>query len=625
MPTVSNHNGSANGAHPPSPPHPPAKPDAVQKGGPFDLAEMERLANEMFRAMPGAFLPGMNREELDPVRLDAERAALRPPAVTPPPVNGQMTDAQAALGGLAAELAQARPGRHDAGAGESPERWSYVLDASRPAAAPPPGSLPPSTTSGILALSGEPIPLAELGLAAGPRGAIGDPFGGTSYFVREARGRVPAVKTSIPGPLVAMAAPDTAHPGFDVDAVRGQFPVLAETVHGHRLVWLDNGATTQKPQAVIDRLSEFYRHENSNIHRGAHALAARATDAYEGARDTAARFLHAPSSDEIVFVRGTTEAINLVAQSWGASNVGPGDEILITWLEHHANIVPWQQLCQQTGARLCVAPVDDHGQVMLDEFERLLSDRTRIVAFSHVSNVLGTITPARELTDLAHRYGARVLIDGAQAVSHMPVDVQLLDSDWYAFSGHKVFGPTGIGVLQGKRELLNAMPPWQGGGNMIRDVTFEHTEYQTAPERFEAGTASIADAAGLGAALEYVNRLGRENIARHEHELLNYATAALQGVPGLELIGTAPEKAAVLSFVLGGLSPEQVGAELDRDGIAVRAGHHCAQPIIRRFGHQGTVRASLALYNTCADVDALIASLSRIATRSADVPSGVHP
>jgi cysteine desulfurase/selenocysteine lyase len=432
------------------------------------------------------------------------------------------------------------------------------------------------------------------------------------------------VALAIAGPQEATAAPG-AHPGFDVDAVRGEFPLLAETVNGHPLVWLDNGATTQKPRAVIDRLSEFYRHENSNIHRGAHELAARATDAYERARDTAARFLHASSSDEIVFVRGTTEAINLVAQAWGPNNVGPGDEILITWLEHHANIVPWQQLCQQTGARLCVAPVDDRGQVMLDEFERLLSERTRIVAFSHVSNVLGTVVPAREMTELAHRYGARVLIDGAQAVSHIPVDVQLLDGDWYAFSGHKVFGPTGIGVLHGKREVLNAMPPWQGGGNMIRDVTFEHTEYQTAPERFEAGTASIADAVGLGAALEYVERLGRENIARHERELLSYATAALHTVPGLELIGAAPEKAAVLSFVLHGLSPEEVGAELDRDGIAVRAGHHCAQPIVRRFGHESTVRASLALYNTCADVDALIAALSKVATRSADLPTRAHP
>jgi cysteine desulfurase / selenocysteine lyase len=396
-------------------------------------------------------------------------------------------------------------------------------------------------------------------------------------------------------------------------------------VHGRPLIWLDNGATTQKPDAVIERLSHFYRHENSNIHRGAHEMAARATDAYEDAREKIARFLHASCSDEVVFVRGTTEAINLVAQAWGRANVGPGDEVLITWLEHHANIVPWQQLCQTTGARLRVAPVDESGQVMLDEYGRLLSDRTRIVAFSHVSNALGTITPAQEMTALAHRHGARVLIDGAQAVSHMPVDVQLLDADWYAFSGHKVFAPTGIGVLYGKLDLLNATPPWQGGGNMIRDVTFERTLYQPAPARFEAGTTSIADAVGLGAALDYLQRIGMENIARYEHELLAYATAQLAAIPGLELIGTAPEKAAVLSFVLNSMTPEEIAQALDHEGIAVRAGHHCAQPIVRRFGHDGTVRASLAFDNTCNDIDALTAALRHIATRTVELPiAGEH-
>jgi cysteine desulfurase / selenocysteine lyase len=354
-------------------------------------------------------------------------------------------------------------------------------------------------------------------------------------------------------------------------------------------------------------------------------MAARATDAYEAARDSAARFLHAPSSEEIVFVRGATEAINLVAQSWGRANVGPGDEILITWLEHHANIVPWQQLCESSGAMLCVVRADDSGQVMLDEYQRLLSDRTKLVAFSHVSNALGTITPVREMTELAHARGARVLVDGAQAVSHMPVDVQALDVDWYALSGHKVFGPTGIGVLYGKRELLNSMPPWQGGGNMIQDVTFERTLYQPAPVRFEAGTMSIADAVGLGTALDYVQRIGRENIASHEHELLGYATSRLLEIPGLTLIGTAPEKAAVLSFVLDGFTPEEVGEALDHDGIAVRAGHHCAQPIVRRFGHEGTVRASLALYNTCEDVDAMIESLRRIDTRTVEPPLSAQP
>jgi cysteine desulfurase/selenocysteine lyase len=505
------------------------------------------------------------------------------------------------------------------------EQWSYLLDVARPERSGP-APLPPSTGGGALALSGDPMSLSELGLAGVPRGALEDPFAGSYYFLEEAPRltTAPEAAEAVAGHSAAGAVrPGSAHPGFDVDALRGDFPVLAESVHGRPLVWLDNGATTQKPEAVIERLDHFYRHENSNIHRGAHELAARATDAYEDAREQAARFLHVPSSDEVVFVRGTTEAINLVAQAWGRANVGPGDEILITWLEHHANIVPWQQLCQATGARLCVAPVDHSGQVMLDEYERLLSDRTRIVAFSHVSNALGTITPAREMTELAHRYGARVLIDGAQAVSHMPVDVQLLDSDWYAFSGHKVFGPTGIGVLHGKRDLLNSMPPWQGGGNMIRDVTFERTLYQPAPVRFEAGTTSIADAVGLGAALAYVQRIGMENIARHEHELLIYATAGLTGIPGLQLIGTAAEKAAVLSFLLDGFTPEEVGEALDREGIAVRAGHHCAQPIMRRFGHEGTVRASLAFYNTCEDIDALIAALRRIATRSVELPNGI--
>ena len=392
-------------------------------------------------------------------------------------------------------------------------------------------------------------------------------------------------------------------------------------MHGRPLVWLDNGATTHKPEAVIERLAAFYRHENSNVHRGAHEMAARATDAYEHARAQVARFLHASCSDEIVFARGTTEAINLVAQAWGTENVGSGDEVLITWLEHHANIVPWQQLCQATGAQLRVAPVDSTGQVLLEEYERLLSDRTRIVAFAHVSNALGTITPAREMVELAHRRGARVLIDGAQAVSHMPVDVQALDADWYALSGHKVFGPTGIGALYGKLDVLNAMAPWQGGGSMIRDVTFERTLYQAAPERFEAGTPNIADAAGLSAALDYVQRIGMETIAAYEQSLLAYATAELLRIPGLALIGTAAEKAAVLSFVIDGFTPEQIGVALDQEGIAVRAGHHCAQPILRRFGHEATVRASLAFYNTRADVDALVGALHRIAARAVDLPA----
>ncbi len=418
---------------------------------------------------------------------------------------------------------------------------------------------------------------------------------------------VPAAHVPAPLPLSV-----PARPALDAEAIRRDFPILSERVHGRPLVWLDNGATTQKPQAVIDRLAYFYAHENSNIHRAAHELAARATDAYEAARNKVVRFIGASSSDEIVFVRGATEAINLVAQSWGRQHIGPGDEIVVTWLEHHANIVPWQQLCEQVGARLRVAPVDDSGQVILSEYERLLGPRTRLVSFTQVSNALGTVTPAHEMVRIAHRYGARVLVDGAQAVSHMPVDVGALGCDWYVFSGHKMFAPTGIGVLYGRRELLGATQPWQGGGNMIADVTFERTVYQDAPARFEAGTGNIADAVGLGAAIDYLLGVGMENVNRYEHDLLLYTGRALAEVPGLRIVGNAAQKAGVISFVLHGRSSEDVGKALDREGIAVRSGHHCAQPILRRFGLETTVRLSLALYNTCADIDALRAALLRI-------------
>jgi cysteine desulfurase/selenocysteine lyase len=399
---------------------------------------------------------------------------------------------------------------------------------------------------------------------------------------------------------------------LDARLIRQDFPILQERVHGRPLIWLDNAATTQKPNAVIDRLSAFYRHENSNIHRAAHTLAARATDAYESAREKVRRFLNASSTREIIFVRGTTEGINLVAQSWGRRNVQEDDEVVITWLEHHANIVPWQQLCSEKGARLRVAPVNDRGEVILEEYEKLLSPRTRIVSFSQVSNALGTITPAHEMVEMAHRHGARVLLDGAQAVSHMRVDVQALDCDFYVFSGHKIFGPTGIGAVYGKLDVLDHMPPWQGGGNMIVDVTFEKTIYNVSPARFEAGTGNIADAVGLGAALDYVEQIGMESIANYEHDLLNYATTGLLTVPGLRLIGTAREKAGVLSFVLDDVRTEDVGAALNQEGIAVRSGHHCAQPILRRMGVEGTVRPSLALYNTYEDIDALVAALLRL-------------
>ena len=403
-----------------------------------------------------------------------------------------------------------------------------------------------------------------------------------------------------------------AHRQFDVTSIRRDFPILNEKIHGRPLIWLDNAATTQKPQAVIDRLSFFYEHENSNIHRAAHELAARATDAYEDARSKVSHFLNAPSSKEIVFVRGATEAINLVAQSWGRQHIGKDDEIVISWIEHHANIVPWQILAAEKGARLRVIPVDDSGQILLDEYEKLLNSRTRLVSFTHVSNALGTITPVQQMVQMAHRYGARVLVDGAQAVSHMRVDVQQLDADFYVFSGHKVFAPTGIGVLYGKPDALADSPPWQGGGNMIADVTFEKTLYQPPPFRFEAGTGNIADAVGLGTAIAYLDIIGMENISRYEHELLVYATEELLKIPGLCIIGTAKEKAGVLSFVLDGYKTEDVGAALNREGIAVRSGHHCAQPTLRRFGQETTVRPSLALYNNYEDIDAMITALRRL-------------
>jgi cysteine desulfurase / selenocysteine lyase len=432
-------------------------------------------------------------------------------------------------------------------------------------------------------------------------------------FLNEVRQLAPAGSGMDADRLIAptpvLSGLNLSSTAFDVQAIRRDFPILQERVHGKPLIWLDNAATTQKPQSVIDRLSHFYLHENSNIHRAAHELAARATDAYEAAREKVRRFINAPTVREIVFVRGATEGINLVSQSWGRQHLQKDDEIVITWLEHHANIVPWQMLCAEKGAKLRVVPVDNTGQVLLDEYQRLLSQKTRLVAFAQVSNALGTVTPVQAMIEMAHRYGAKVLLDGAQAVSHIPTDVQGFDCDFYVFSGHKMFAPTGIGVVYGKTEALENSPPWQGGGNMIQDVTFEKTTYQPPPGRFEAGTGNIADAVGLGAAIDYLDRIGMANISRYEHDLLLYATEQLQRVPGLRLIGTAKERAGVLSFILDGYRSEDVGAALNRQGIAVRAGHHCAQPILRRFGVESTVRPSLALYNTCEEIDALAAAL----------------
>lgn len=577
-----------------------------------DVLTLAQLAGEFFAALPGS--------------PPAAPTAPTPPRATGPVIasgSGSPTLAPAAPPGEA-PAASGVPRGHSAAPGV-PQGYAAAL----PTLAAP--SAPSSSSPYYFLDSGNGYPSAS-GLSV-PHSLAAQPFGfpgetalrelladidhrprdraapangsGHFYFLDPAADGRPA-----------RSAPQAAsQPPLDVNRVRHDFPILQERVNGKPLVWFDNAATTHKPQAVIDRLAWFYAHENSNIHRAAHELAARATDAYEAARQKVTRFLGAASPDEIVFVRGATEAINLVAKSWGAANIGAGDEIIVSHLEHHANIVPWQQLAAEKGAKIRVIPVDDSGQLLLDEYRKLLGPRTRLVAVTQVSNALGTVTPVHEVVALAHGVGATVLVDGAQAVSHLRVDVRALDADFYVFSGHKVFGPTGIGVVYGKKAILDGMPPWQGGGNMIADVTFERTLYHGAPARFEAGTGNIADAVGLGAAIDYVEQLGLDNIAAYEHALLEYATHGLRGIPGLRLIGTAQHKTSVASFVLQGYKPEEVGDALNREGIAVRSGHHCAQPILRRFGVEATVRPSLAFYNTYEEVDKLVAVVRGLARR----------
>jgi cysteine desulfurase/selenocysteine lyase len=407
----------------------------------------------------------------------------------------------------------------------------------------------------------------------------------------------PELNLPVPGP--------DAHPAFDVGRIRADFPLLRQQVHGQPLVYLDNAATSQKPQVVIDTLTRYYAEENSNVHRGVHVLSERATEAYEAARANVRRFLNAADTREVIFVRGATEGINLVAQSYGRASIKPGDEIIISWMEHHSNIVPWQMLCEEKGVVLRVVPINEDGEVLLDEYERLLNPRTKFVALVHVSNALGTINPVKRMIEMAHRQRVPVLLDGAQAVAHLPVDVQELDCDFYVFSGHKVLGPTGIGILYGKADFLEDMPPYQGGGDMILSVTFEKTRYNTLPYKFEAGTPHIAGVVGLGAALDYLRGIGLDRIAAYEQALLAYGTDVLLAIPGLRLIGTAKEKAGVLSFVLEGIHAHDIGTILDQEGIAIRAGHHCAMPVMQRFGVPATARASLAFYNTRGELDAL--------------------
>jgi len=400
--------------------------------------------------------------------------------------------------------------------------------------------------------------------------------------------------------------------GFDVGRVRKEFPALKQLVHGKPLVYLDNAATTQKPQLVIDAITRFYQEDCSNIHRGVHLLSERATRAYEDVRLAVQQFINAADPAEVIFVRGTTEAINLVAHSYGRTHVQAGDAVLISAMEHHSNIVPWQILCEERGAKLRVVPMNGRGELLLDEYEKLLTPRTKLVAVSHVSNALGTVNPVRQIIAMAHERGIPVLVDGAQAVPHLQVDVQELDCDFYAFSGHKMYGPTGVGVLYGKKRLLEAMPPYQGGGDMISSVTFEKTTFNRPPFKFEAGTPNIAGVVGLGAAVEYLRRIALERVLVHEHYLLAYATERISSLPGVRLIGTAQEKAAVLSFVLEGVHPHDIGTVLDQEGIAVRTGHHCAQPVMQFFGVPATARASFALYNTEEEVDALISGIYKV-------------
>ncbi|SMF53886.1 cysteine desulfurase / selenocysteine lyase [Pseudogulbenkiania subflava DSM 22618] len=586
------------------------------------MGELARLANAFFSALPGQEVPesssGLQLAEPGPSVAPTPAAA---PAVAPAPSAlsdfGRGSEASYAVPqGYAAAVPQVSAVQPSApGVGGAPVSSPYYFlgESSAYHSAPASANViaDDRVTAQSFGLPGEEA-LREL-LIGTPRGSPAStpaaaPASGQYYFL-EATPRLEKA------PDFDRQVASRQH-GFDVNAVRRDFPTLAERVNGKPLIWLDNAATTHKPQAVIDRISYFYQHENSNIHRAAHELAARATDAYEAARNKVARFIGAASPDEIIFVRGATEAINLVANTWGRQNIGAEDEIVVSQLEHHANIVPWQLLAASVGAKIRVIPVDDSGQILLDEYRKLLNSRTKLVAITQVSNALGTVTPVQEIVALAHAAGAKALVDGAQSVSHLRVNVQALDADFFVFSGHKVFAPTGIGVVYGKAALLDAMPPWQGGGNMIADVTFEKTLYQPAPNRFEAGTGNIADAVGLGAALDYVERIGLDNIARYEHDLLVYATHGLQSVPGLRLIGTAANKASVLSFVLPGCRTEEVGKALNQEGIAVRSGHHCAQPILRRFGLEATVRPSLAFYNTCEEVDKLVAVLHRLAKRS---------
>ncbi|WP_283178955.1 family 2A encapsulin nanocompartment cargo protein cysteine desulfurase [Gemmobacter sp. 24YEA27] len=599
-------------------------PDAVPQGLP-DVAALTSLASQFFAALPGSAGVGGGAGHLpsNPVPANPQPAGFSPG----PLANGL------ALPGTFAPGANAAPANPQDGAAVLASTPSLAPKAAATNGLPDHAAIVPPALNGRF--GGHSLGVPQVSPRAAPATDSASPF----YFLADTTPYAPQSKApdvlsedlvsarsfGLPGAddlralLADNRAPARPAPAsqpqrgaFDVHAVRRDFPILQERVNGRQLVWFDNAATTQKPRQVIERVSYFYEHENSNIHRAAHELAARATDAYEKARESVRRFINAPSVNEVIFTRGTTEAINLIAKSWGAKNIGEGDEIIVSNLEHHANIVPWQQLAWVVGAKIKVIPVDEDGQVILSEYQRLLGPKVKLVSVTQVSNALGTVVPVKEIVDLAHRNGAKALVDGAQSISHMRVDVQDIGADFFVFSGHKIFGPTGIGAVWARAEILDDMPPWQGGGNMIEDVTFERTRFQPAPNKFEAGTGNIADAVGLGAALEYVEGWGIENIGRYEHELLDYATHLLRPIKGVRLIGTARDKASVLSFTLEGYTTHEVGVALNEEGIAVRTGHHCAQPILRRFGLETTVRPSLAFYNTRDEVDRFIAVVQRL-------------
>jgi cysteine desulfurase/selenocysteine lyase len=636
------HNGK-NGHHPPQDvPLPPTGDSAI-----FDPLSVESLANQFYTAVPngsGVAAPAGTQPAVETIGT-----------VPPSEINSSGMSGVALVGNLVGHSAPASAGSEDALTAMAKQLRSQMLTANLEAnlfqafAQLEPGSHSretavalPTTSASSDALNVEALKevaqqmyaqIPQISPSGIPGNSIPAPPRPTSIFplsepdlqrafadAGAQASHSPVRETPQPS-FYFLSPPAVENLGlesgaiFDVSAIRKDFPILHQKVNGKPLIWLDNAATTQKPQSVIDALSLFYQRDNSNIHRGAHTLAARATDAYEGAREKVQRFLGASSASEIIFARGTTEAINLVAQTWGRKYIQPGDEIVLSTLEHHANIVPWQMLAQETGAILKVIPVTDSGEIMQEEYARLLGPRTRLVGITQVSNALGTIVPVREMTEIAHRHGAVVLVDGAQAVSHMPVNVQEIGCDFYTFSGHKLFAPTGIGVLYAKREILEDMPPWQGGGSMIRHVTFERTIYSEPPAKFEAGTPNIADAVGLGAAIDYITRLGMSNIERYEHQLTEYAIKRLAQIPGLRLIGTAPHKVSVVSFILDDIPVEQVGQRLAREGIAVRAGHHCAQPTMQRYNLTGTVRPSLAFYNTCQEIDTLVEVLRTIRFR----------